>query len=224
VNDDRPIVIDAFCCAGGASMGYHRAGFRVIGIDRDEQPDYPFEFVRGDAIALLPELVEHYRPVLVGGSPPCQAACALTTGSNAARGFTYPQLIPAFREACEATGLPYVIENVAGAPIRKDLRLCGEMFGLGVIRHRYFELGGGAKASQPAHPRHRGRVSGYRHGKWFDGPYFQVYGDGGGKGSVKQWQDAMGMPWVSDRKHLAEAIPPAYTAYIGAELLPALAA
>jgi hypothetical protein len=219
VNDDRPVIIDAFCCAGGASMGYHRAGFRVIGVDRDAQPDYPFEFVQGDAIELLPELVRFYNAKRVAGSPPCQAASVLTTNSNAHRGFVYPQLIPAFREACEATGLPYVIENVAGAPIRKDLMLCGEMFGLGVIRHRYFELGSGAKVSQPPHPQHRGRVAGYRNGEWITGPYFQVYGDGGGKGTIKQWQDAMGMPWVGDRKHLAEAIPPAYTAHVGADLI-----
>src|SRR5690606_41019357 len=84
-----------------------------------------------------------------------------------------------------------VIENVEGAMMRRDMVLCGEMFGLAVIRHRYFELGGWS-AQAPDHKEHRGRVSGYRHGVWYDGPYFAVYGAGGGKGSVQQWQEAMG--------------------------------
>jgi DNA (cytosine-5)-methyltransferase 1 len=107
-----------------------------------------------------------------------------------------------------------VIENVAGAPIRRDLVLCGEMFGLSVIRHRFFELGGWT-ADRPEHRKHRGRVAGMRHGEWFTGPYFAVYGDGGGKGSVAQWQEAMGIDWTDVRKEIAEAIPPAYTEFIG---------
>ena len=111
-----------------------------------------------------------------------------------------------------------MIENVAGAPIRKDLMLCGEMFRRDVIRHRYFELGGWA-AAQPAHKAHRGRVAGYRHGEWYDGPYLAVYGEGGGKGSVTEWQAAMGIDWTDNRKSIAEAIPPAYTQWIGERFL-----
>jgi hypothetical protein len=92
------------------------------------------------------------------------------------------------------------------------------MFGLGVIRHRYFELGRWS-AAQPAHVKHRGRVAGWRHGEYFDGPYFAVYGSGGGKGTVKQWQEAMGIDWTDDRREIAEAIPPAMTNYIGAQLI-----
>ena len=113
---------------------------------------------------------------------------------------------------------PSIIENVAGAPIRKDLTLCGEMFGLAVIRHRYFELSG-FSMEQPAHIRHRGRVRGYRHGQWYDGPYVAVYGEGGGKGTVAEWQQAMGIDWTDNRKSIAEAIPPAYTEYIGQAFL-----
>jgi DNA (cytosine-5)-methyltransferase 1 len=140
----------------------------------------------------------------------------LTAGTN--KGREYPQLIPATRSALDRSGLPYVIENVIGAPVRRDVMLCGEMFGLAVIRHRLFELGGWTM-TQPAHPRHRGRVAGMRHGEWFQGPYFAVYGEGGGKGTVPQWQAAMGIDWTDDRKAIAEAIPPAYTRLIGAELL-----
>jgi DNA (cytosine-5)-methyltransferase 1 len=144
----------------------------------------------------------------------------LTKGTN--KGRVYPQLIPATREALRATGRPYVIENVAGAPIRKDLMLCGETFSLAVIRHRYFEFDDETRPRhpvQPPHLRHRGRVAGMRHGQWFTGPYFAVYGEGGGKGTVAQWQQAMGIDWTDDRKNLAEALPPAYTEYLGMQLL-----
>jgi DNA (cytosine-5)-methyltransferase 1 len=107
---------------------------------------------------------------------------------------------------------------VQGSDLCRDITLCGEMFGLGVIRHRYFELGGWT-AAQPAHPRHRGRVRGWRHGTYYDGPYVAVYGDGGGKGSVAEWQTAMGIDWTASKHSLAEAIPPAYTEWIGRELL-----
>lgn len=96
--------------------------------------------------------------------------------------------------------------------------LCGEMFGLGVIRHRYFELGGWS-APAPAHIKHRGKVRGWRHRVYSDGPYFQVYGDGGKKGTVKEWQTAMGIDWTSHRKSIAEAIPPSYSQYIGEQFM-----
>lgn len=117
-----------------------------------------------------------------------------------------------------ATGLPTVLENVQGSDLRRDLTLCGEIFGLGVIRHRYFELDGWTMPA-PAHVKHCGRVAGMRHGKRFTGPYFAVYGDGGGKGTVAQWQQAMGIDWTDVRKEIAEAIPPAYTEHVGRELL-----
>lgn len=144
-------------------------------------------------------------------SPPCQSSSALTKGTN--KGRIYPQLIPATRKALKAAGRPCVIENVSGAPIRKDVTLCGEMFGLQVIRHRHFEIHGW-QCPRPDHLPHRGRVAGMRHGQWFTGPYFAVYGDGGGKGTVQQWQEAMGIDWTGVRKEIAEAIPPAYTRWI----------
>ena len=209
----RPKILDLFCGAGGAGMGYSQAGFDVTGVDIKPMPNYPFTFVQGDALAYLAEHGHEYDAI--HASPPCQASSALTKGTN--RGKRYVNLIPATRELLSTFDVPTVIENVQGSDLRRDLTLCGEMFGLGVIRHRYFEVS--FPVAQPAHKPHRGRVAGYRHGEWFDGPYFAVYGDGGGKGSVEQWQQAMGITWTNVRKEIAEAIPPAYTAFIGTQLM-----
>lgn len=216
-------------------MGYHRAGFDVFGVDIEPQPDYPFDFRRGNAITALDHLLHggQFGWTLPGTysferwfslsdfdaihtSPPCQASTALTKGTN--KGREYAQMIPETRELLATTGLPTIIENVQGADIRRDLTLCGEMFGLDVIRHRYFEVDG-FKVEAPTHKPHRGRVRGWRHGTFYGGPYVAVYGDGGGKGSVADWQAAMGIDWTNDRKSIAEAIPPAYTEHIGAQLL-----
>lgn len=214
----RPRLLDLFCGAGGCSVGYHRAGFDVIGVDIEPQPDYPYPFLQDDAIEVLRRMTPGADGAFhaIHASPPCQHYSTLTKGTNAGR--RYPDLIATTRLLLDRTGLPYVIENVPAAPIRKDVVLCGEMFGLGVIRHRHFELSG-FDALQPAHMKHRGRVAGWRHGRRFDGPYVAVYGDGGGKGSVREWQQAMGVDWTDNRKSLAEAIPPAYGQFIGEQLL-----
>lgn len=221
-------ILDLYCCAGGASVGYNRAGFEVVGVDIKDQPNYPFEFVQMSAIEALDHLNGN-DPIRVGNgmywlddfdaihaSPPCQSSTALTKGTNAGK-FQYEDFIPETRRLLEESGKPYVIENVQGSAVRRDMVLCGEMFGLQVIRHRYFEINW--PGSAPEHIKHRGRVAGMRHGVWYQGPYFAVYGEGGGKGTVKQWQDAMEMPWTSVRKEIAEAIPPAYTEYIGKQLI-----
>lgn len=208
-------LLDLFCGAGGAAVGYHRAGFdTIVGVDIHPQFDYPFTCVIDDALDFLAANWREFDAI--HASPPCQASTALTKGTN--KGREYVQLIPETRRLLRATGLPTVIENVQGADVRRDLTLCGEMFGLGVIRHRYFEVDG-FTASQPAHRPHRGRVRGWRHGEYHDGPYLAVYGDGGGKGSVAEWQAAMGIDWTEDRKAIAEAIPPAYTQLVGRQLL-----
>lgn len=196
-------------------MGYHRAGFEtIVGWDIEQVDDYPFELVVGDITTITPDYLDQFDAVHI--SPPCQSQTALTKGTN--KGREYPNLIPFARQLVDAWGGPAVIENVQGSELRRDMTLCGEMFGLNVLRHRYFEFHGWMPDAQPAHVPHRGRVAGYRHGAWYDGPYFAVYGDGGGKGSVDQWRDAMGIDWTRDRKNLAEAIPPAYTEFIGAQL------
>jgi DNA (cytosine-5)-methyltransferase 1 len=213
----RPKLLDLFCGAGGAGMGYLNAGFDVTGIDIAPQRDYPGTFIQGDALEYLKEHGHEY--AAVHASPPCQASSALTKGTN--KGREYLNLIPATRELLATLNVPTVMENVQGSDLRKDMVLCGEMFGLGVLRHRYFELNGFA-FTPPAHVKHRGKVRGWRHGEYFDGPYLAVYGDGGGKGSVKEWQDAMRIYWTANRKSIAEAIPPAYAAYIGQQIMTAL--
>ncbi|QEU86006.1 DNA cytosine methyltransferase [Streptomyces viridosporus] len=228
VRAPRPRLLDLFCCAGGAAVGYARAGFAVDGCDIADRPNYPFPRHRGDALAHLAHLIETgeiRRYAFVHASPPCQHGCALTVGTNASQGWgrTHVDLVAPTRELLDASGLPYVIEQPNGrAQIRKDLTLCGEMFGLGVIRHRNFELGGWT-IERPAHVPHRGRVRGYRHGRFYDGPYVAAYGNGGGKPSVPELQAAMGIDWTDVREELTEAIPPAYTEHIGAAFLATVA-
>jgi hypothetical protein len=223
----RPRLLDLFSCAGGAGTGYDRAGFDVDGCDTADRPNYPFPYHRGDALTYLAHLIatgEIRRYAFVHASPPCQDKCTLTVGTNASQGWggTHVDLVAPTRALLELTGLPYVIEQPNGrAEIRKDLTLCGEMFGLGVIRHRNFELGRWT-AVQPAHVQHRGRVRGWRHGEFYDGPYVAAYGNGGGKPSIPELQAAMGIDWTGVREELTEAIPPTYTEHIGRAALTAL--
>ncbi|WP_432492708.1 DNA cytosine methyltransferase [Kineococcus auxinigenes] len=216
---EKPRLLDLFCCAGGAGKGYHDAGFDVVGIDINEQPNYPYDFHQSDALAYLEKHAGEFD--VFHASPPCQAHTALTKGNRRRPGWTdeHVDLIPATRDLLDEIGKPYIIENVQGSTVRRDVTLCGVMFGLQVIRHRYFELGNWQITEKKQHVKHSGRVAGMRHGKWYDGPYFAVYGDGGGKGSVEQWQEAMEIHWTKDRRELAEAIPPAYTRYLGGQLM-----
>lgn len=223
-------ILDACCGVGGATRGYKLAApdCHVTGVDIDPQPDYIGDaFIQGDAVEYVREYGAEYD--FIHASWPCQYSCALTKGTN--KGRVYPNLIPTGRAAMQSTGRPWVIENVAGAEIRKDLRLCGDMFRrpdgsyeLAVIRHRFFEFSPGLTVPQPRHAAHRGRVAGLRHGEWFTGPYFAVYGEGGGKGSVAQWREAMSIDWTWERKSIAEAIPPQYARYIGEHVLGGTAA
>ncbi|MFF7226615.1 DNA methylase [Streptomyces massasporeus] len=225
----RPVrVLDAYCCIGGATKGYRYAfgpNCHITGVDKEAQPDYCGDaFHQGDAIEFIRAHGHEFD--FIHASPPCQGEGAPTKGTNAARnakvGRTYPRLITPTRAALETTGRPYVMENVAGSEVRKDIRLCGEQFGLAVLMHRYFELGGWTTV-QPPHPRHRGRVRGYRHGQYFDGPYVAAYGKGGGKATVEEIRAAKGIDWSTDHLRLREALPPAYTEWIGTAFLATLA-
>lgn len=226
----RPLLLDLYCGAGGAGMGYHRAGFDVVGVDLNPQPNYPFPFYQRDAIEFLREVIESRASSnpwaqpwkllqAIHASPPCQRYSSLTQGTNAGKASQYPDLLPPTRVLLDRVGVPYVIENVTGAPMRRDLLLCGLNFNLKVFRHRQFEMGGW-NVQPVTHQSHRGhRVSGYRHGVKYEGDMYAVYGEGGGKGTVAQWQEAMGIDWTDERKEIAEAIPPAYTEYIGGQLI-----
>ncbi|MET8023815.1 DNA methylase [Streptomyces avermitilis] len=218
-------VLDAYSCIGGGTEGYRRAfgNCHITGVDIQAQPDYRGDaFHQGDAVEFIRAHGHEFD--FIHTSPPCQGEGAPTKGTNAARnkaiGRTYPRLIVPTRAALEATGRPYVIENVPGSEVRKDIRLCGEQFGLAVLMHRYFELGGWTTA-QPAHPEHRGYVRGYRHGEWRDGPYVAAYGKGGGKATVAEIRDAKRIDWSTDHLRLREALPPAYTEWIGRAFLAA---
>lgn len=192
-------------------MGYHRAGFEVVGVDIIPQKNYPFTFMEDDALNVLRNIIDGVvRPDFIHASPPCRATCAITKGTNAGK-YEYRDVYPQVRDMMIKSGIPGVIENPSSRP---DVVLCGEMFGLDVIRHRRFEVIGW-QADQPRHVKHRGRVRGWRHGVWVDGPYVGAYGDGGGRGSLEELKEAMDIPWVSSRKEIVEAIPPAYTEYIG---------
>jgi len=208
-------LLDLFAGAGGAGKGYMDAGFDVTGVDIEPQPDYPGTFIQGDAIAFLAARGHEYDAI--HASPPCQSSSALTKGTN--KGREYLNLIPATRALLALHDKPTVIENVQGSDLRRDFTLCGEMFGLAVIRHRYFEVSG-FPALAPEHKKHRGTIKGWNHGRLNpDGVYYQVYGAGGRKGTVAEWQEAMGMFHTNNRKSIAEAIPPQYARFVGGQIM-----
>lgn len=206
----RPRLLDLFSKAGGCSMGYHRAGFDVVGVDIEPQPRYPFEFHQGDALAFLIEYGHEFDAF--AASPPCQAH------SNAQRiqGRAHKDFIREVRALFRATGKPYVIENVEGAPLHDPIVLCGAMFpGLRTYRHRLFEANFPIRV--PPHPEHvfpntkMGRPP-------QPGEFMHVVGNFSG---VPQAKVAMGIDWMT-RDELREAIPPAYTEHIGRQLFAAV--
>ena len=214
-------VLDLYCGSGGAAVGIQRAipSAVITGVDIEFQPDYPFWFFQANVIKLPVSYVKRFD--FIWASPPCQAY-SIASRHHIRRGKQYPDLIAFTRELLLQADLPFVIENVPNAPLRKDLMLCGEMFGLGVIRHRIFEIYG-FSVSQPRHKKHKGLVR--------DGFYVTVAGNGGndpshnymylrGKTFPSQlacWSFAMGIDWIQTRRSMAQAVPPAYSAYILSE-------
>jgi DNA (cytosine-5)-methyltransferase 1 len=198
----RPRLLDLFCGAGGCSVGYHRAGFDVVGIDINPQPNYPFEFHQGDAMTFPLDGFD-----AIHASPPCQAF----TTARVIHGREHPNLLTPTRERLREWGTTWVIENVPGAPMRPDMILCGSMFpelgsaNGGLIRHRWFELGWGGFALVPSCQHSDTTISVFGHGG-------HVYH------GVEDWRDVMGIDWMT-RDELAQAIPPAYTEFIGGYLM-----
>ncbi len=213
-------LLDLFCCAGGAAKGYTDAGFEVVGVDIEPQPDYPYEFIQADVLDLL-KYPYHYTRALgfaaVHASPPCQAWSDLQHQNRR----LYPKLIEPTRTLLRASRLPYVIENVEGAPLIDPVMLCGTMFPeLRVIRHRLFETN--VPLTAPAHGRHPlvfthdKRKAHY--GKLDqDTSFVQV--TGGGNCTMANARLALGIDWMRTKHELNEAIPPAYTRWVGAALL-----
>lgn len=210
----RPRILDLFCCQGGAGMGYTQAGFEVVGVDIDPQPRYPFEFHQGDALKFL--LEHHHEFDAFHASPPCQAF----TNAQKIMGNEHPDFIMATRAAFELIGKPWVIENVPGAPLRDPIELCGCMFdGLGTYRARLFETNVETigTANKPVHREHRARVAKMgRPPK--PGEFMHVVGNFSG---VERAREAMGIDWMT-RDGLRESIPPAYTEWVGKQLMIAL--
>jgi DNA (cytosine-5)-methyltransferase 1 len=199
-------ILDLFCCAGGAAMGLHRAwpDAEIVGVDINPQPRYPFRFVQADAMTCPLDGFD-----FIWASPPCQG---YSLSRNNGSGKDAPKLVEAVRGCLQASGRPYIIENVQGAPLRAAAMLCGASFGLGAAgldlnRHRYFETSFAVLAPPCQH--RRGKTLG-------------VYGNGtnswhreklGRCITVAEMREAMGIDWMV-RRELSQAIPPAYSEYI----------
>ncbi len=217
----KPRLLDLFCGAGGAAMGYSRAGFDVVGVDIKPQPRYPFEFVQDDALALLSTYPWWDEPPFdaIHASPPCQAHVKGMAAANRALGreYAHGDLISETRDLLRETGLPYVIENVVGAPLDNPVRLCGSSFNLEVRRHRLFECSFPLLVPPCDHSRQNGDywTSWRPNGEKRRAKVVQVYGDGAER---DKWGPAMGIDWMQPNE-LAEAIPPAFTELVGTALL-----
>lgn len=208
----RPLLLDLFCGAGGAGMGYHRAGFHVVGVDLSPQPNYPFEFVRADALAYLMEYGAHFDAV--HASPPCQRYSAMSK-CRPELAATYPDLVSPIRSLMPSN-VPYVIENVPGAPLLEPTMLCGHMFGLELYRHRLFESN--LPIDGPPHLPHT--IPASKAGHWRPGTVMSISGH---VSPMWKAREVMGIDWCN-REELAEAIPPAYTEHIGRQLIATLKA
>ncbi|MFH8284719.1 SAM-dependent methyltransferase [Streptomyces antibioticus] len=206
----RPLLLDLFCCQGGAAKGYTDAGFDVTGVDIAPQPRYPYRFVQADAVAFV---LEHGASFdFIHASPPCQhdSECQRIRSND------HPDLIAPTRTALETTGRPWVIENVRGAvpKLREPVMLCGQMFRLENYRHRYFETGGGFTFPQPYHPAHT--VPQAKMGRPIPPGHFgQFVGNFSGVDLARR---VLGVPWMN-RDGIRECIPPAYAHRIGTAAL-----
>ena len=211
---NRPVLLDLFCGAGGAAMGYHRAGWDVVGVDINPQPNYPFLFMQDDAVEFLRCYGHLYDAV--HASPPCQAHSSLR--------HLHPQkeyacFIEPIRNLLVELKRPYIIENVPKAPLINPIQLCGSSFGLKVRRHRIFESNVAITGSACDHKT--------------QGSPIDVSGTGGRRvnrrpddhggntnkpRNIQEARAAMGIDWMT-RKELSQAIPPAYTEFLGKQLL-----
>lgn len=223
----KPKLLDLFCGAGGCSgpkdgsAGYSRY-FDCTGVDIANQPRYPHRFVRADALEYLEK--HHHEFDFFAASPPCKKftmMMTIRTDTDEQRA-KHLDLIAPTRELLKVIGKPYIIENTVPSILNNPVMLCGTMFGLGVLRHRYFESN--VCLAVPEHPPHHGSVQ--------DGTYCGVYGTGGammrddgqgrrmGSRKVADWRAAMGIDWMT-KAEITQAIPPAFTSWLGIQLMEA---
>jgi DNA (cytosine-5)-methyltransferase 1 len=211
-------LLDLFAGAGGAAMGYYRAGFtEIVGVDHLPQPRYPFEFEQGDALEFL-HSVNYVDFDMIHASPPCQGYSRMRY-LPWLQGREWPLLIPELRRRLKQTGISYVIENVVGAPLLDPVCLCGTMFGLPIYRHRLFECS--EWIMHFPHTPHRevigpGRFLNDRRKRSLNGFVSAIRGD------AQAAKQALQVPWMN-RDEACQAIPPAYTEWIGARMLEAIA-
>lgn len=234
VDDQRPWLVDFYCCEGGASEGYYRAGWRVAGVDKDDQPNYPHWFHKGDALDVMRRLIDgeaidfHRGEEVIwltrediraaAASPPCQAHSTITPDKS-----KHVDLIPPTRDLLHEWGIPFMMENVEGARRSMDhaVRICGSSFGLRVRRHRYFETNLDHVWSLPCRHAEQGRPIGvYGDHPQNDAEYRRP--DGTRRGdkakTVDEAREVMGMPWASWHG-TTQAVPPPYTEFLGSQML-----
>lgn len=206
-------LLDLYCGGGGGGMGYHLAGFDVVGVDIDPQPHYPFEFHQADALEYL---ADHYREFdVIHASPPCQRYTRITGLSGDPQ--QHPDLLQPTLDALERSGKPYILENVMDAPLTNYLMLCGTMFGLRLFRHRKFITKPLIMLS-PASCNHWSRSSNAGHNGDQDHPEGKFITVVGHVNNMAKARLAMGIDWMN-RDELVEAIPPAYTNWIGSQII-----
>jgi DNA (cytosine-5)-methyltransferase 1 len=208
-------LLDLYSGAGGAAMGYSQAGFsEIVGLDIEPQPNYPFTFFQADVMTIDegPWGIGFVQPDLIHASPPCQH---FTKYRNVVKDITerYEDLIEPTRRLLEASGVPYIIENVPGAPIRPDLVLCGSMFSLDVRRHRWFELGNW-DAMAPGGCNHKGWTRQFKSSTDRENLRYTIE-VGAWDEPLERQKAAMGVDWEITVRELSEAVPPAYTKFIG---------
>jgi DNA (cytosine-5)-methyltransferase 1 len=218
----KPRLLDLFCGAGGAAMGYHLAGFEVVGVDIEPQPHYPFEIHQADAMTFPLDGFD-----AIHASPPCQEYSVSRHLRNIRPHETKPMLIAPIRMRLEQSGIPWIIENVAFSDLPDALILCGSMFGLPIRRHRWFSSShllfapGGCHHTESCINPIGGKVRGY-------GTLASktIYIDAKGRTRKREsylklavGQRAMEIDWMT-MGELSQAIPPAYTEWTGRQLLP----
>ena len=204
----KPRLLDLFCGAGGAATGYHRAGFEVVGVDIKPQPHYPFEFHQADALTYPLEGFVAYH-----ASPPCyENTWSARRWIDAPVAYEKTDRLKETRSLLLKADKPFILENTPGAEMSNYIKLEGTMFGLKVIRERWFELYGFDILLLPSRLKIKSPIQ--------SGNYFTVVGHGGNSRDcrLKTWQEAMGIDWMT-KYELTQAIPPAYTRYIGKHLL-----